>query len=197
MFNYLLWRWKCSCTKWRSLCAMQCINFVTYILQPACSVTYALSAGWFTSGSCRFMRNRKKTSSSSPSALDSPFLSVASTTHVFLEQCCRLFLSSCTAFQRQTERKSLGDSESLGLVLTTSMEGIQWCVSLPADIWETSAPDLGSTSDLYYSLASRNSPQFSPKSQLNFWSVSFLQPVWNPFSENYSCLRLRSWFWKR
>lgn len=44
MFNYLLWKWKCSCAKWWSSCAMQCIHFEICILQPACSFTCALSA---------------------------------------------------------------------------------------------------------------------------------------------------------
>ena len=99
---------------------MQCIHFVIHVLQPACSFTCTLSAGRFLPGRCRFMGDRKRTSSSSPSALDSHFPFMASAAHVFPEQCCRLFLSPCAAFQRQTEREKLGYSESLGLVPTAS-----------------------------------------------------------------------------
>lgn len=49
---------------------------------------------------------------------------------------------------------------------------VRTCHSL-ADISKTSSPASGPTSNLYYSLATRNLPQFSARSQLNFWSDSF------------------------
>lgn len=89
--------------------------FATYLLLHLCCVCRSNLPG-----RCRFMGDKKITSSSSPSSLDSHFPFMTSTAPIFPELCWRLFLSPCASFQRQTEREKFGHSEILGLVPTAS-----------------------------------------------------------------------------
>lgn len=91
------------------------VCFATCLLLYLCCVCRSNLRGRF-----RFMGDKKRTSSSSPSALDSHLPFMTSTAHVLPELCWRLFLSPFASFQRQTEKEKSGHSDILRLIPTAS-----------------------------------------------------------------------------